>query len=82
LRFAGTAARPSANPNGILRGKIARFEKSPAFQGWVKMRRIEKSRRDGRKYLLSLTGLVNLGGREPTAKAVGYFQSCASVVRA
>jgi hypothetical protein len=34
----------------------------------------EKSRRDGRTILSSLTGLWNSCGRKPTAKAVGYFQ--------
>ena len=33
----------------------------------------EKSRRDGRRVLSSLTGLGDLGRRKPTAKVAGYF---------
>jgi hypothetical protein len=49
-------------------------ENSPAIHGWVKHPKNQKSRRDDRMSLSSLTGLGNLGGRKPTAKAVGYFQ--------
>jgi hypothetical protein len=44
------------------------------FMAGLSVTQNEKSRRDGRTALPSLTGLGNFGGRKPTAKAAGYFQ--------
>ena len=50
-------------------------ENSPAIYGWVKRHQLKiKSRRDGRTFLSSLTGLGTFPNREPSHKWLGYFQ--------
>jgi hypothetical protein len=61
---------------GLCRLRFRRnFDNSPAFQGWDSSRaNIQSPIGDGRRFLSSLTGLVNLPDNLPSHKWLGYFR--------